>query len=423
MKYADFTEQFTSLRTELGRLSNLAEENARKHAANFNIFWVLGVHRREVQTHSAFLAELLDPKGAHGQGFVFLERLLQYCRRFPDFPQVTHSMLENAKWEITTEKTADGCRLDIVVECREEPRFLMVIENKVGASEQPDQIKRYGQWITEKQECPPERCALLYVTPHGDRSATAGDTKYFRISYHRDIVAWLRSAAGKDSPYLLRKLIEQYIDVIGELELGSRRRIVGNVQYERKVAEFLEKEENFETALQIRDIVESRVTDDVLKQFWGAIRDRVSDLLANIPGWELELSSDLGAYCPWAGLLVEPAGRPRGRHLRISIQQHGGGLTYGINWNLENHQNFQEISARIHDDLPDGKEGWGSSAWWLWHKLAWKTPLWGSQNLRQIRDESLTAEIARKFIELLQRTHQSVGAANMELARETDPAT
>jgi hypothetical protein len=42
----------------------------------FNIFSILQVDHYEVRTHSPFLAELLNPRGSHGQGAVFLKHFL-----------------------------------------------------------------------------------------------------------------------------------------------------------------------------------------------------------------------------------------------------------------------------------------------------------------------------------------------------------
>ncbi|MBX0332941.1 PD-(D/E)XK nuclease family protein [Pontibacter sp. HSC-14F20] len=42
----------------------------------FNIFSVLRSHSDEVRVHSRFIAELLNPKGSHGQGTLFLNLFL-----------------------------------------------------------------------------------------------------------------------------------------------------------------------------------------------------------------------------------------------------------------------------------------------------------------------------------------------------------
>ena len=44
---------------------------------HFNLFSVLNIEARENKTHSNFLAELLDPKGCHRQGAIFLKLFLE----------------------------------------------------------------------------------------------------------------------------------------------------------------------------------------------------------------------------------------------------------------------------------------------------------------------------------------------------------
>ena len=44
---------------------------------NFNLFRLLKIEASEVRTHSAFIAELLNPQGSHGQGDAFLKCFIQ----------------------------------------------------------------------------------------------------------------------------------------------------------------------------------------------------------------------------------------------------------------------------------------------------------------------------------------------------------
>ena len=51
---------------------NQQEEIKRLKGEHFNIFSVLNMETRENATHSAFLGELLNPKGSHLFGSLFL---------------------------------------------------------------------------------------------------------------------------------------------------------------------------------------------------------------------------------------------------------------------------------------------------------------------------------------------------------------
>ena len=66
---AQLLEKTTAINREYAAL---AQET--KHA--FNIFSILRHEDDEVNLHSRFIAELLDPQGTHGMGMAFLERWL-----------------------------------------------------------------------------------------------------------------------------------------------------------------------------------------------------------------------------------------------------------------------------------------------------------------------------------------------------------
>lgn len=52
---------------EISAICKRYEEIAKLTGENFNIFQILGLQTSEVRLHSAFLAELLNSKGLHGQ--------------------------------------------------------------------------------------------------------------------------------------------------------------------------------------------------------------------------------------------------------------------------------------------------------------------------------------------------------------------
>ncbi len=103
-----------------------------KHSGeNFNIFSVLGVGEKEL-SHSKIIAELLNPKGAHGQGDIFLKLFLESI-------EITDFNIVNAK--VRTEVSYYNGRLDIIIENGKQQTIF--IENKIWATDQPKQLSRY----------------------------------------------------------------------------------------------------------------------------------------------------------------------------------------------------------------------------------------------------------------------------------------
>ena len=68
-----------------------------------------------------------------------------------------------------------------------------ILPHQVDAWEQPDQLRRYWQWMESRKPAYPSR-ALVFLTVSGYEAYTAADHPYFPISYREDIPAWLDAA-------------------------------------------------------------------------------------------------------------------------------------------------------------------------------------------------------------------------------------
>ena len=90
----------------------------------------------------------------------------------------------------------------------------MVIENKIEAKDQPEQLRRYYEQL-EGQGYEPR---LLYLTLHGHDSDSADGLDYERISYKEDLPPWLERCQKRayDEP-ALRESVAQYLHLIAKL--------------------------------------------------------------------------------------------------------------------------------------------------------------------------------------------------------------
>ena len=77
---------YEKIQAILNEVKPIVEENKKcriekwKNGDFFNIFSILKMETDEVKTHSAFLAELLNPKGSHDKVIFSLMNLLKiYC--------------------------------------------------------------------------------------------------------------------------------------------------------------------------------------------------------------------------------------------------------------------------------------------------------------------------------------------------------
>jgi len=122
---------------------------------NYNIFNILGLSSNETRLHSAFLANLLDPHGSHGLKAKPLDAFLKIIG-------ATH--LDSSTASVAIEKhvglvtDSEGGRIDIFIS--DKNRNSLIIENKIYAGDQPNQLLRYFNYA--KSSC--KEFKILYLT-------------------------------------------------------------------------------------------------------------------------------------------------------------------------------------------------------------------------------------------------------------------
>ena len=108
----------------------------------FNMFRICGVDHYE-NTHSAIIAELLNPNGSHSLKSTFLEAFLSLINK--DFIPPTFNPSTAI---IYTEYTTNNGRIDILIE--DNQKNALIIENKIYATDQYEQLKRYNHYAQNK---------------------------------------------------------------------------------------------------------------------------------------------------------------------------------------------------------------------------------------------------------------------------------
>ena len=184
----------------------------------YNVFEVLNLSTDEVRLHSALIADLLNPKGKHGLGMKPLKSFIQILGL--DFDD---AVLENCNVKreyvigpISQDNTSGG-NIDILLTIG---KYYIVIENKIYASDQPGQLRRYYNFAKSKSF----DLTLIYLTIGGDKpseSSSGGlvcDKDYKCISYRKDIAGWIEQCLIMAiSKPLIRETLQQYMYIIKTL--------------------------------------------------------------------------------------------------------------------------------------------------------------------------------------------------------------
>jgi PD-(D/E)XK nuclease superfamily len=130
----------------------MAKREGRWRRAQFDLFEVLGLTRREL-SHSSFLAWLLDPAESHGLGDAFLRQFMMSAAG--EEPPSTVDLTVSLELH-----SGDG-RFDI---CVKGDSWCLVVENKIDATLSIGQRVRY-QAYCDRLKGRDQQAWLVYVTP------------------------------------------------------------------------------------------------------------------------------------------------------------------------------------------------------------------------------------------------------------------
>lgn len=233
------------IKSLLDLVAIISEKNAKildATGGRFNIFRVCGVNHYE-NTHSAIIAEFLNPRGTHGLKSQLLECFIETLG--DSFGIVG---FDEKQVRVHTEYATSEGRIDILIE-DERNHKAIIIENKIYADDQWEQLKRYNRHAEEKYQI--GNYQILYLTLWGNEASeqSGNGVAYITISYKETIINWLEKCVAIASRYpMVRETIIQYINHLKQLtnqDMDSRN--------QEEITEVLSKRENLRAAKAIYD--------------------------------------------------------------------------------------------------------------------------------------------------------------------------
>lgn len=231
-------QQEKSLLQQAGLIVEKSNKIEELTGGYFNVFSILGMERLEVKTHSALIHELLNPKGSHFQGITYLKIFINEILEIEDYN------FKNVKVDRERYISNYG-RLDLVIENDEN---IIIIEIKIDACNQENQIYRYNQYGLKNGK----KLRLYYLTLFGcdasEYSTGNSDIDYKCISFESDILSWINKCirAGV-TPVLpgIRETLVQYSKLLEKITNQL------NEGVEMEIKDLLLKENNLNIAQEI----------------------------------------------------------------------------------------------------------------------------------------------------------------------------
>ncbi len=352
---------FRLLLAEAGRLYEKHETGRPKP---FNVFSVLRSTHDEVNLHSRFLHALLSYRNPHAATRDNLEDFL--CAVGIDGLDEDHAIVERERDNV-----------DILIR---DPRAKqsVVIENKIWAADQPEQLLRYAE---DQLKAGYKKAHLLYLTldGHEPEEHSKGDLDVRCISYRDDIRPWLERCQKRafDEPEL-RESIAQYRHLVGQLTGTNMSKA-----YLTELRDLCLKEENLVLVHDLTSaITEARIL--LLEKLWHEIEDRIkktTDLPdsgepTDITRGRIRRFVTFKRNYKWHGLYFPFS---PGAKLGIEVDHH---IFFGVNcWQASDPDEYNKIRHQL-----EGFAGGAKNNKWPW--LCWK-PTDLNPNLRHPNREHL----------------------------------
>ncbi|BAX82361.1 PDDEXK-like family protein [Labilibaculum antarcticum] len=187
----------------------------------FNLFKILDITSDEVRLHTRLISDLLDPRGSHGQGSLFLSHFIKILK-IEAFDHESATVYPEMSIGETTETT--GGRIDIFI--KDALNNSITIENKIYARDQENQLVRYYNHSPQNLFY----LNLLGTDPTDKSKGKLKKDKDFKIiSYRNQIICWLEICRKEavELP-LLREGISHYVNLLKTLVGQSRNKTMEN---------------------------------------------------------------------------------------------------------------------------------------------------------------------------------------------------
>jgi hypothetical protein len=260
---------FRQIAKRLSEAHIRADERAKVTHEHFNVFTTVLKASDEVRLHTRFIHCLLDPKGSHDCGTLFLNLFFETLNRLPglnhDGEQSTFGVPDkNLVWTVHKEAfRADFGQMDILLECKGHG---IAIENKIDANEhRMDQLISYANYLESHSSVVSP--LVIYLTLHGKESYTAGDKSYLRISYAVHILEWLEKCLQATYQIIpINQVLLQYRQVVRQITNKTL-----NAESMKEIVKFVRDNPDI---IRFRSEI-ADAANEAIQQIWNEIEGKI----------------------------------------------------------------------------------------------------------------------------------------------------
>lgn len=223
----------------------------------FNIFSILLKSSDEVNLHSKFIYELLNPNGSHQQNNIFLNLFIQEINS------------ENSE-KITIEPLTvyrEKNNIDILLKSNNQA---IIIENKIYTEDHSNQLSKYLTLI-EKEGYSKEKISLIYLTLFNEEpNEKKVKDIVVNITYETNIKNWIELCIKEVATIpTLRETLVQYLMLIKKLTNQSQ-----NKGYIMEIKDLLLQDDNLKLALDMQNAIKEAKIDLQLN-FWEMLLEKL----------------------------------------------------------------------------------------------------------------------------------------------------
>ena len=314
----------------------------------FSVFQYINFNEVNMST---IFKDLLDPKGTHGQGALFLNKFISLleiekpvlCERFSIITEALTSHLNSNR------------RIDILLNWGN--KFAIGIENKPYAIDQENQLSDYSKHLSKEFN---DNYVLVFISNRPpDMSSIEKDMtesltkqkKFIHLSFN-DIIIWLETSKGKVES---QKIIYYIEDLIAQIKMD----VNNENKYNSELIEFLHNsDENIKATFEIVNSF-----DGLRTQIARNFLEELKNLLIK-DGKEFEFNLDPKESSYRIDLPIKP--EKWGEYSCGLFDYEGDGLHYAINLGKDE-KNIQEQIAKELTNLKEWVNVNGEKILWKKH--------------------------------------------------------